>query len=609
MPRTRALAVALLAVAVAALSWGARAGGMPPRDPHVHAPVVAGGATGRVALDGAWTVRVTDGAGDRATRRVHLPFAPNARVVRGPAGEASFQGAVAWYRTGIDVGADGDYAIRFESVNHRASVYVDGRLVVRHTGAYLPFEARTHLAAGHHTLLVRADWRSPAAMKAQAWHRVWFNFGGIDREVTIRRLTASEVDAPAIVTRLQPDGSAVVDVTAHVRNRGAARAVPLEGRLGPYDLHFAPVKLGAGRSATVRARVAIARPNLWAPGHPALQTLRLTVPGESGWRSKVGLRDLRWGGGRLWLNGRPLVLHGASLQEDAAGRGDALTAADMDAVVRRLRAIGADATRAQHPLNPALLERLDGAGILVWQGIGPVDPPGAWTATTPALRRQGLRRVRLNVVQARTHPSVLTWNLANEVANNGHAGGQAQFIDSAAQLVHRLDPGRPVAVDVWGTHMPARAGFMYRNVDAIGGTNYEGWYGDLHASPQTVDAHILDWLARLRAAFGGKVLAVTEFGAEANTLNASAAPGGLDFQAELVARHIRIYQAQPWLSGMLVWNLQDFALSPTFAGGSVRRQAPDIALVRGINQKGLFTYGGRAKPAAAVVRRLYAEVR
>jgi hypothetical protein len=60
---------------------------------------------------------------------------------------------------------------------------------------------------------------------------------------------------------------------------------------------------------------------------------------------------------------------------------------------------------------------------------------------------------------------------------------------------------------------------------------------------------------------------------------------------------------------MLVWNLQDFALSPAFAGGSVRRQAPGIALVRGINQKGLFTYGGRPKPAAAAVRRLYAEVR
>ena len=60
---------------------------------------------------------------------------------------------------------------------------------------------------------------------------------------------------------------------------------------------------------------------------------------------------------------------------------------------------------------------------------------------------------------------------------------------------------------------------------------------------------------------------------------------------------------------MLVWNLQDFALSPNFEGGSIRRRAPEIALARGINQKGLFTYGGRAKPAAAVVRRLYAEAR
>jgi hypothetical protein len=166
-----------------------------------------------------------------------------------------------------------------------------------------------------------------------------------------------------------------------------------------------------------------------------------------------------------------------------------------------------------------------------------------------------------------------------------------------------------VALDVWGTHMPAVAGPMYRRIDAIGATNYEGWYDNLHGLPVTVDTGIADWLTRLRAAFPGKVLAVTEFGAEANTLNAPDAPGGLQFQADLLARHVRAYRAQPWLSGMLVWNLQDFALSPAFAGGSVRRQAPGIALVRGINQKGLFTYGGRPKPAAAAVRRLYAEVR
>src|SRR3954451_12838303 len=532
----RAALATVLAVAMAALAFGAIAGGMPARDPVLHAPVIAGGPTGRVALDGRWAVRVLPSPDARA---VHVPYSPNARVVSGPAGEASFEGGVAWYRTTVNVAAPGAYAIRFESVNHEAAVFVDGRLVTRHTGAYLPFEARTQLGAGHHVLLVRADWRSPQAMQAAAWHRTWFNFSGIDREVTIRRLGASEVDAPSIVTRLLSDGSAVVDVTARVRNRAGARTIALEGKLGVRALRFPAVAVRAGRSVSVRAQLRIARPRLWSPVDPTLQTLQLAVPGESGWRSKVGLREIRWQGGQLLLNGRRLVLHGASLQEDAPGRGDALTPADMDAIVRRLQAIGANATRSQHPLNPALLERLDAAGIFVWQGIGPVDSPGAWTSTTAALRRQGLRRVRLNVVQARTHPSVLAWNLANEAANNGHAGGQAQFIDSAAQLVHRLDPGRPVALDVWGTHMPARAGFMYRNVDAVGGTNYEGWYEDLHASPAVVDAKIVDWLARLRSAFPGKVLAVTEFGAEANTLNPTDGPGGLEFQAALLARHIR----------------------------------------------------------------------
>jgi beta-galactosidase/beta-glucuronidase len=330
------------------------------------------------------------------------------------------------------------------------------------------------------------------------------------------------------------------------------------------------------------------------------------VPGESAFTARVGLRELRWEGGRLELNGEPLKLRGASLQEDAPGRGDALTEADMDAIVDRLKAIGANATRSQHPLTPALLDRLDAAGILVRQGVGPVDAPGAWTSRTPAQRRRAVRRVRLNLLQARLHPSIVAWNLANEVAGNGHDGGQPEYVDAAARLVHRLDPGRPAAVDVWGTHMPAVAGPMYRHVDAIGATNYEGWYADTFSPPATVQAGIDGWLAQLRRAFPGKVLVVSEFGAEANRLNAPGAPGSEQFQARLLTQHIRSYEAAAWLDGELVWNLQDFALSPSFAGGSIRTQVPAIRLVRGINQKGLFTYDGRPKPAVAAVRRAFA---
>src|SRR5207244_6474491 len=126
-----------------------------------------------------------------------------------------------------------------------------------------------------------------------------------------------------------------------------------------------------------------------------------------------------WSGGRLYLNGRRLRLHGASLHEDVEGRGDALRPSDMDALVAELKAIGANATRAQHGLNEALLERLDRAGILVWQGVGPVDAPGAWTSDDALRGHVARERVRATVRQERLHPSVIAWNRVDEGAGNG----------------------------------------------------------------------------------------------------------------------------------------------------------------------------------------------
>src|SRR3954470_16805779 len=91
----RAALATVLAVAMAALAFGAIAGGMPAREPVLHAPAIAGGPTRRGAPGGAWAVRVLPSRGARA---VHIPYSPNAHVVSGPAGEASFEGGVAWYR-------------------------------------------------------------------------------------------------------------------------------------------------------------------------------------------------------------------------------------------------------------------------------------------------------------------------------------------------------------------------------------------------------------------------------------------------------------------------------------------------------------------------------
>ncbi|HEY6759223.1 MAG TPA: glycoside hydrolase family 2 TIM barrel-domain containing protein [Baekduia sp.] len=613
------LIVAML-VGGTAVVLGAGASG--PAGVALVTPMASGGPVGRLALGGPWVeaadpddAGVARGwpAGKFTGSLVSVPHVANAAKVTGAAGVAAWRGGIAWYRTTLTAPRTGSYVLRFESVHHVATVWLDGREIGTHTGAYLPFEFRLRLREGvPHTLVVRADFRFPTRQKREGWHRTWFNYGGINREVTLRPLGQSELEAPSVRTRVYR-GAAVVDVGVAVQNRfGAARELQVRGSLRRsgrvIPVRFPPVHLGPGETRRVSTRVVVSSPALWAPGSPSLYTLRLAAPGGGGWREDVGLREVSRRGGELLLNGQRLRLHGASINEDADGDGDGLTGADMDRIVSELRAVGANATRAQHALSPPLLERLDRAGIMVWQGVGPVDAPGAWTSHTPALAHAARERVRISVRQEQLHPSVIAWNLANEIAGNGHDPSQVAYISDMARELHREDPGRIIAVDLWGTHMPSTPGPIYRNVDAVALTNYIGWYEGADETHSAIASRLHDTTLGFARTFKGKILLVSEFGAEANAANASDAPGGYAYQSWLLRRHIATYRALPQLSGMLVWNLRDFGVAPTFAGGSIKSVVPNIVVERGLNTKGLFDYAGRPKPAAAAVRRAFARL-
>ncbi|HST56558.1 MAG TPA: glycoside hydrolase family 2 TIM barrel-domain containing protein [Solirubrobacteraceae bacterium] len=586
---------------------------------------IAEGPGGRVALT-SWKVR-KDAAnrgiakqwakGGFSGSAVGVPNVANALPITGVRGTEGYDGSIAWYRTSFSVTDAGLYAMHFESINFLAQVWVDGHPLGSHIGTYLPFEVRRQLAPGQHTLVVRVDWRNPRGQSSLGFHRTWFNFGGINGEVSLREIGLSELGPPTLQTKLtptapvagQPAQQANVQLSIEVHNNGAARTIVPSGTL-QHDSQIVPLGfVGAlvkhAQTVVMRTSVNIPSPALWSPSSPSLYDLTVAIGQESSYSARVGLRELTWKAGRMYINGQRLTLHGASIQEDVRGRGDALSPADQDQVVSQLKQIGANATRSQHPLDPALLERLDAAGIVVWQGIGPVDGAGNWSSTTPALEHRAELRARTTVRDAQQHPSIIAWNLANEVAGNGHPGGQAQYIQRTTSWAHAYDPGRIVAVDIWGTHPPKQAGALYKHVDAIAETDYSGWYDHPQASAAQVRALIHGRLAQMHRTFAGKVQIISEFGAESNQLNAPNSPGGYSFQSKLLTRHIKAYAADPQLSGMLIWNLRDFALTPTFAGGSVRRLLPNIKLLTGLNQKGLFSYQQRAKPSVGVVSQLY----
>lgn len=645
-PKKAALAALIVCAALAAAAASAQA-------PSSQAQL-GEGPGGRTVL-ASWTL-ATDPAnrglargwqrGGFPGRPVSVPNDVDPVHVKGRAGERNYAGSVAWYRTSFSAPSASTYALSFSSANYQATVYVDGKAIVAHHGSYLPFEGRARLGPGAHTVVVRIDWRDPGAQSKAGFHRTWFNWGGLNGQVTVRPIGESELSEPSIATQLQPDApnasQATVTVGVQVRNNGPTRPLAPQGVLvgsatggQSVPIQFPAQTVAQGQTVQMQASVTIADPALWSPAHPNLYTLTLSIPRqteapgqdsgtgqvpgtgeastpapapgepESSYSARVGLRELTRQGGTLLLNGRRLHLHGASIQEDAKGHGDALTPGDQATLVHELQAIGANTVRSQHPLDPAMLERLDAAGILVWQGIGPVEGASNWYSNTPRLLREAEQQARTAAVAAQLHPSIVAWNLVDEVAENGRNAAEVSYVQTLTRWLHEHDPTRIVGVDVWGDHPPARAGTLYRGVDAVAETDYTGWYDIPQESAKAQEASMR---ARLRAqerTFAGKVLLISEFGAESNTLNSPGTPGSYSFQSSLLARHIRVYAADPKLTGMLVWVLRDYPLVPQFNGGSITFKLPKLKLIEGINQKGLFTYGESAKPAARTVARMF----
>ncbi len=554
--------------------------------------------------DGGWATADWQG------RPVQVPYSPNAGAYAGAAGRRAYAGSVGWFAREIQAPVAGRYALRFESAHHQATVYVDGRQVRRHIGAYEPFTARMTLTPGSHTVAVRVDWREPRRQADSGWARAWFNYGGLNRPVTLMRLGRSELGAPTVSTRLGGGGRrARVAIGVRVRNRSEARTLRVRGAISRDGrtvraLDFGPAGVGAGTSRALTASAEIDDPRLWSPQDPELYELRIVVPGEATLRRQIGLREIGWQAGELQLNGAPLVLRGVALPPDARDHGDALTAGDEARIVGDLRATGANATRSQLPLADSMLARLDAAGILVWQEVGPWEPGGRWRADTPA-EIAAARARALRVAEAgQAHPSILAWTLTNEVAGNGQPG-QREYIRQAARGLRELDDTRPVAADLWGRVLPNRPG-VFAELDAIGVTDYVGWYEGLDLAAADQAAMTRERLSRLAGLYGDKPIVVTELGAGGTARIAGTGFGGLDHQAGLLGRRLRELRDAPGLSGTIVWNLRDYALRPDFRGGSVLEQRSDLTLTPGLNEKGLYDFAGKPKPSLAAVRDAYA---
>ena len=525
--------------------------------------------------------------------------------------ERLFSGTVAWYRHRFDMpqlSESYSWALKFEQVRRQAVVWLNGRRLGGHGDPYTPFElpARGLRPTGNE-LVVRVDSR-----KGTRPREGWWNWGGIIRPVQLvprGRVVLKDVGVlPRVNCSTDPCKAAVtVLATAENRTPSWTRArvrlvmVAPDGTETIATIPF-PRPIQAGRTARLRARVPVnGTAALWTPADPQLYQTRVELRTASRVEQqeafRTGLRAVRVKGGKLHLNGKPLELYGASIQEDYPGRGAALTDAEMDEIVAQLEELGANSTRAHYPLNERLLQRFDEAGIMVWNQA-PIYHRNA-ELNRPEGRREAYDTVRGTVLAGRNHASVMTHSVANEpVAAPDDYPNSARFLRVAAAITRNLDPTLPVSVDIL-TYPRIPKQQAYTHFDLLGINNYYGWYVGKPERPTGNFYDLEPYLQATHARYPGIAMVMTEFGAESTTHGPPSEKGTYEFQSDYINRVLDVVERNDFMGGAIYWTLREFAVKPRWTGGAAPWAEPEPD---SIHNKALIAYDGTRKPAFDVMR-------
>jgi beta-glucuronidase len=574
-------------------------------------PVARDGPNGRYLLDGPWLLRID--RADRGARRhwerrrstvgwtaITVPNAWNVNDFTA----SGFIGAPAWYRKDFRLPSAARrlrWRVRFESVNYRASVWLNGRRLRSHAGGFIPFEVRLSALRRRRVnrLVVRVDNRRlPTDFPPTTFTHTdeprggWWNYGGIVREVYLEREDRVIFDRVIVRPSVPcPTCAVSVRLVTVVRNVSARRRrVRVRADFGGLGVSMGTVAIRAGARRTLARTIAVSSPHLWTPATPYLYPV--TFSAAAGLRGRLsvaaryvvhtGLRSVSVRAGRLLLNGLPVNLRGLAVHEDLPGKGPAWTEADRIQAVQQIKDAGATLVRSHYPLSAAFHELADRAGLLVWSEV-PVYRmnTGYMYAST---RRAAVEEVRRNVLENENHPSVIIWSIGNELRDSVPPRVR-RYIGAAARVAKGVDPSRPVGIAIEGHPIAACRG-GYGPLNVIGINDYFGWYDGQVSNRDDLSPY----LEKMRACHPTKALLVTEFGAEANRDGPATEKGTYQFQEDFLRFHLQVFATKPWLSGAVYWTLREFAVRPDWDGGNPVPQPP-------MHQKAVLGYDGAAKPA------------
>lgn len=503
--------------------------------------------------------------------------------------------------SGIDTGKR--YFLFFEGVNSYAQVLVNNHFVGEHKGGYTKFcfEVTSFLKlTGDNTIKVQvSNAVRPDILPLTGDFNI---YGGIHRPVYLLETSKdciSPLDfasygvyaTPEIDQTSNKEGSAFIKTILSLKT---SQALTIKTTVLDANNHIVNmISNTVSRTApSMVQKIPIKDLQYWdGIRHPYLYTVKVQLLAGNKVLDEVvqplGFRQYKVDPAKgLILNGRYMDLHGFGFHEDIAGKGSAVSIADLQKDMQLVSEVGATSLRLTHyPHSSYIYNYADSSGIVLWSEIpfvGPGGYTGAGYVNNPELKAQALQVLQEMIYQNYNHPSVLFWGLFNELRLDHD--DPVPFLMQLDSVCKALDP---IRLTTCATFLD---GDQFNKVsDVIAWNKYYGWYGGAFSD-------IGKWADRTHRNYPNKAIAVSEYGAGASIndhddgISAPVPTGNFhpeEWQTAFHEIHWREFRARPFVWGKYVWALTDF-------GSSIRTEGEQ----NGINDKGLVTYDRAVKKDA-----------
>lgn len=496
-----------------------------------------------------------------------------------------YEGTV-WYGKNLKIEKSKDekrHFLVFTGVSNRCTVYLNGREVGRHEGAFTGFQIEvTDQLKEENFLVVQVNnRRNVDAIPAMTFD--WWNYGGITRDVLLVTTPKTFVGEYRIqLDRHQPDV-----VHASVR---LSEAVERVLTLCIPELRKT-ITLRTDTAGMATTSFKVKRIQRWSPGQPKLYDVQLVLDGDT-IHDTIGFRNIETRGTLVLLNGEPIFLKSISFHEEMPQDGGRRAFSEDDAryLVSEAKALGCNMVRLAHyQQNEHIVREAERQGLMIWQEIPVWQSIDFENKTTLEKAKTMLRET---IRRDYNRCGDCFWSVANETTQSD---ARNFFLTELLRTGREIDTTRLYCAAFNTVAFDAKTGIftlddeMVSQLDVVGINRYMGWYSRWSRRPEDCVWQVAE----------GKPLFISEFGGEA--LYGQHGPADVasswseEYQEQLYRDNLTMFSLIPNLCGISPWLLFDFR-SPT-------RLHP--LNQKGWNRKGLISDEGRRKRAWEVMRQFY----